>query len=135
MMRRTLAMLVLITTGAVVAIHARAQVPTETFSVVLERTGSTWSLECAEGCPFKKASVTVENAGTSVRLDNLGIRTLVSPQPSDVKFGFTLTPRGNGWAAVSVTGTKWTAVSIDCPSAPCRTTVTDQGVGVEVNRR
>ena len=134
-MRRMLAMLVLFTAGTVVATHGRAQVPADTFSVVLERKGSTWSLECAEGCPFKRASVTVENPGTSMRLDNLGIRTLVSPQPSDVRFGFTLTPRGNGWSAVSVSGTKWTEVSIDCPSAPCRTTVTEQGVGVGDNRR
>jgi hypothetical protein len=135
MMRRTLAMLVLITAGAVVAAHERTQVPADTFSVVLERNGSTWSLECAEGCPFKRASVTVERPGTRMRLDNLGIRTLASPQPSDVRFGFTLTPRGNGWAAVSVTGTKWTEVSVDCPSTPCRTTVTEQGVGVGGNRR
>lgn len=135
MMRRTLAMLVLITAGAVVVAHGQAQVPTDTFSVVLERNGSTWTLECAEGCPFKKASVTVENPGSRMRLDNFGIRTLASPQPSDVRFGFTLTPRGNGWAAVAFTGTKWTEVSADCPSAPCRTTVTEQGVGVEVNRR
>jgi hypothetical protein len=128
-------MLVLIAAGTVAAAHGRAQVPADTFSVILERNGSTWSLECAEGCPFKRASVTVENPGTRMRLDNLGIRTLASPQPSDVRFGFTLTPRGNGWAAVSVTGTKWTEVSVDCPSAPCRTTVTEQGVGVEGNRR
>lgn len=134
MIRRTSIMLILIVVGAVVAAHGRAQASADTFSIVLERNGNTWSLECAAGCPFKKASVTVENSGTRMRLDNLGIRTLVSPQPGDVRFGFTLTPRGNGWAAVAVTGTRWTEVSIDCPSAPCRTTVTEQGVSVEFSR-
>ncbi len=135
MFRKTLRGLVLFGSFGLLGTLGSAQVSTEGFSVVLERTGSKWSIECAEGCPFKTASVTVENPTMPMRLDNLGIRTAVSPQPSDVRFGFTLTPRGNGWAAVATNGTLWTELSINCPFSPCRATVTERGVGVGSSRR
>jgi hypothetical protein len=135
MIRKGLRGLVLIGSVGILATTGRAQVATGGFSVVLERNGNKWSIECAEGCPFKTASATVQNPGTPMSLDNLGIRTAVSPQPSDVRFSFTLTPRGNGWAAVAANGTLWTELSVDCPFSPCRTTVTERGVGVESSRR
>jgi hypothetical protein len=135
MIRKGLRGLVLIGSVGILATIGRAQVATGGFSVVLERNGNTWSLECAEGCPFKTASVTVEHPDTTMRLDNVGIRTAATPQPSDVRFSFTLTPRGNGWAAVAAKGTLWTALSVDCPSSPCRTTVTERGVGVGSSRQ
>ena len=51
------------------------------------------------------------------------------------RLGFTLTPRGNGWAAVATSGTLWTELSIDCPFSPCRATVTERGVGIGSIRR
>jgi hypothetical protein len=126
--RSMLATLVVLTAGSVVVASGRAQTPTDSFSIVLERNGSTWSVECAAGCPFQKASVTVRDPGTPMRLDSEGIRTLKTPHPSAVKFSFTLTPQGNGWAAVAVTGTKWAELSATCESVPCRRVVTDEGV-------
>jgi hypothetical protein len=120
---------------AIVAAAANAQTARDGFSVVVERTGAKWSLECADGCPFKTAGVTVENPAMPMRVDNLGLRTSVSPQPDGIRFGFTLTPQGNGWAAMGTQGTLWTAVSIDCPSSPCRATVTERGVQVGSGRQ
>lgn len=127
--------LLLVGAFVLVAVVGRAQVVTDGFSVVLERDGNTWSIECAEGCPFKKASTTVENPATQMRLDNRGLRTAASRHPADVRFSIGLTPRGNGWAAIGSRGTLWTELSIDCPSSPCRATVTDRGVRVESGRR
>jgi hypothetical protein len=78
MLRKTLRALVLFSSFALLATLGRAQVASEGFSVVLERTGNEWSVECAEGCPFKTASVTVENPAMPMRLDNLGIRTAIN---------------------------------------------------------
>lgn len=135
MIRKALTVLVLISSFGLLAALGSAQVANEGFSVVLERTGSKWSIECAEGCPFTRAGVTVENPAMPLRLDSLGIRTAASPQPGVVRFGFTLTPRGNGWAAVASSGTLWTELSIDCPFSPCRATVTERGVGIGPTRQ
>ncbi len=107
------------------------------FSVVLERdaTANKWSLECPDGCPFKWGSTTVIDPATPMRLDNRGLRTEASNHPADVRFSIKLTPRGNGWVATSALGTLWTELSIDCPSSPCRATVTERGVGLERGRR
>lgn len=127
-MRSAVRLTVLAGVVALLAAAPGAQSKAGEFSLVIERDGRKWSVDCASGCSLKRVSVSTRDEGMPLRLDNRGLRTIISPQPADTTFAFTLTPKGNGFTAEAVHGTMWTSLSMNCDFSPCRATVTQSGV-------
>lgn len=96
------------------------------FDLRIERDGAQWTVACAEGCRYSRASIAC-SGDCEIIISSHGVQTRRDDALAATDFAFVVSPAQDGWKATSIHGTVWRELAASC-SGGCRTRVDENGV-------